>query len=36
MGNRPLTSQIWRRIILPGHFDIPVVLEDARRKPSNG
>jgi len=30
MSNSLLTSQIGRRIFLPGHFDVPVVLEDAR------
>ncbi len=30
MSNRLLTSQIGQRIFLPGHFDGPVVLEDAR------
>jgi hypothetical protein len=36
MGNRPLTSQIGQRIFCPGHFDIPVVLENARPGPSGG
>ena len=30
MGNSLLTSHIGQRIFLPGHFDVPVVLEDAR------
>jgi len=30
MGSCLLTSQIGQRISLPGHFDVPVVLEDAR------
>ncbi len=30
MSNSLLTSQIGQRIFLPGHFDGPVVLEDAR------
>ena len=30
MGSSLLTSQIGQRIFLPGHFDVPVVLEDAR------
>ncbi|MGC8732214.1 MAG: DEAD/DEAH box helicase, partial [Halothiobacillaceae bacterium] len=30
MSSNLLTSQIGRRIFLPGHFDVPVVLEDAR------
>jgi len=30
MGSSLLTSQIGQRISLPGHFDVPVVLEDAR------
>lgn len=30
MSNSLLTSQIGQRIILPGHFDVPVTLEDAR------
>lgn len=30
MGGSLLTSQIGQRIFLPGHFDVPVVLEDAR------
>ncbi|PIP07806.1 MAG: hypothetical protein COX52_02465 [Syntrophobacterales bacterium CG23_combo_of_CG06-09_8_20_14_all_48_27] len=29
MGNSLLTSHIGQRIFLPGHFDVPVVLEDA-------
>jgi len=30
MSSGLLTSQIGQRISLPGHFDVPVVLEDAR------
>ena len=30
MSSSLLTSQIGQRILLPGHFDVPVVLEDAR------
>ena len=30
MSSSLLTSQIGQRISLPGHFDVPVVLEDAR------
>jgi superfamily II DNA or RNA helicase len=30
MSSSLLTSQIGQRIFLPGHFDVPVVLEDAR------
>ena len=30
MDSSLLTSQIGQRILLPGHFDVPVVLEDAR------
>lgn len=30
MNNSLLASQIGQRIFLPGHFDGPVVLEDAR------
>jgi hypothetical protein len=30
MSTSLLTSQIGKRIFLPGHFDVPVVLEDAR------
>jgi hypothetical protein len=30
MSNGLLTSQIGRRVLLPGHFDAPVILEDAR------
>ena len=30
MGSSLLTSSIGQRIDLPGHFDVPVVLEDAR------
>jgi len=30
MNSSLLTSQIGLRILLPGHFDVPVVLEDAR------
>ena len=30
MSNSPLTSRIGQRIRLPGHFEVPVVLEDAR------
>lgn len=30
MSNRLLTSQIGQRIFLPGHFDVSVILEDAR------
>ncbi|HOV90464.1 MAG TPA: DUF3883 domain-containing protein [Syntrophorhabdaceae bacterium] len=30
MSNSLLTSQIGQRISLPGHFDVPVILEDAR------
>jgi len=30
MSSGLLTSQIGRRISLPGHFDLPVILEDAR------
>lgn len=30
MSNSLLTSQIGQRIFLPGHFDVAVVLEDAR------
>lgn len=30
MSNSLLASQIGQRISLPGHFDVPVILEDAR------
>jgi hypothetical protein len=30
MANSLLSSQIGQRTLLPGHFDVPVVLEDAR------
>lgn len=30
MGSSLLTSQIGQRISLPGHFDVLVILEDAR------
>ena len=30
MPDSPLTSHIGQRILLPGHFDVPVVLEAAR------
>lgn len=30
MDSNLLTSHIGQRIILPGHFDVPVILEDAR------
>ncbi len=30
MGSSLLTSRIGQRISLPGHFDVPVILEDAR------
>jgi SNF2 family DNA or RNA helicase len=30
MGNVLLTGHIGKRISLPGHFDVPVILEDAR------
>jgi len=30
MGTNPLTEHIGKRISLPGHFDVPVILEDAR------
>ena len=30
MSDNALTSQIGQRIFLPGHFDSPVILEDAR------
>lgn len=36
MGNCLLTSQIGQRIFFPGHFDVPVVLEDARALGSGG
>ena len=31
MNKRLLTSLIGQRIVLPGHFDVPVILEDARQ-----
>jgi len=30
MSDNRLVSQIGQRVMLPGHFDVPVVLEDAR------
>lgn len=36
MSNNPLKSHIGQRISLPGHFDIPVVLEDARSLGADG
>ena len=30
MGNDLLTGHMGKRISLPGHFDVPVVLEDVR------
>jgi hypothetical protein len=30
MRNSLLTPQIGQGILLPGHFDVPVVLEDTR------
>jgi len=30
MGNDLLTGHMGKRILLPGHFDVPVVLEDVR------
>lgn len=30
MSSGPLTSHVGHRIILPGHFDIHVILEDTR------
>ena len=36
MSSSPLTSRIGHRISLPGHFDVPVILEDARPLGSDG
>lgn len=36
MADNYLTDFIGQRIILPGHFDVPVVLEDARPLGSDG
>ncbi|MHC1578453.1 MAG: hypothetical protein ACXQTH_01780, partial [Dehalococcoidia bacterium] len=30
MDNSPITGYIGQRIDLPGHFDVPVILEDVR------
>ena len=36
MTETHLSAQIGRRISLPGHFDVPVILEDARSLGTNG
>jgi SNF2 family DNA or RNA helicase len=36
MGNDLLTDNIGKRISLPGHFDVPVILEDARPLGADG
>ena len=36
MAEAPLSAQIGRRVSLPGHFDVPVVLEDVRPLGADG
>jgi hypothetical protein len=36
MPNEILTLPIGQRVSLPGHFDVPVVLEDARALGNDG
>ena len=36
MAEHPLAAQIGTRVSLAGHFDVPMVLEDARPLGANG
>jgi len=36
MAEDRLSTQIGRRISLPGHFDVPVILEDVRALGTDG
>ena len=36
MAEAPLSTQIGRRVSLPGHFDVPVILEDVRPLGADG
>ena len=36
MAEAPLSAQIGRRVSLPGHFDVPVILEDVRPLGADG